>query len=576
MRMRRMELALGVLVLIACPSDRAAAAPQIFGPPITSTQQKKDLFGVRYRAFGIPYEQDTQIFLGLPNLADGTNTRGKYRWDTGQGVTVSHRFSLTWDRVNDKLISVMQRATPPRASTTLEFTGLAAKVASKFPGFTVDDVNLLSFVVANRDQPSNAAVNDIVFDGVPLGSVTAPGFNTFNGIGIDFSQGFTLTGTLVLSGPFGSSRENSRVEILAGVAECTADADCDDRLACNGQETCDLNTLRCAAGTPVTCDGACDTGTCIDPDGQCEQLQGCPTTTTSTSTTTTTVSPTTTTTDPEQPTTTTSTSTSTTVTLPPPDPCANACGNGVIDTACGEVCDAADLGGATCPAARPVGTPVCTAACRRIDYTPCMPAPPQEICGNCFDDDANGLTDFEDPACCATTFDTTITCSRLTPKNTATKLQLRGLLNLAPGAVPPDLTEVFIQLRQPGGAELLCSRVPAGDFVAVPKGFNFKDPKRTVETAQGVDQIIVRARQQQTLAGAFGQRAEFVTPPPGPLVVTLGFLSRPTSPQAGVCSTTTAEFIPGRGSALVYPNQAAANACRPPSKPPSSSGHGCD
>jgi hypothetical protein len=58
------------------------------------------------------------------------------------------------------------------------------------------------------------------------------------------------------------------------------------------------------------------------------------------------------------------------------------------------------------------------------------------------------------------------------------------------------------------------------------------------------------------------------------LVVTLGLLSRPTSPQAGVCSTMTVEFVPGQGGSLVYPNQAAANACKPP-RPPSSS-HGCD
>ena len=127
-----------------------------------------------------------------------------------------------------------------RSATTVEFTGLRAEVAAKFPGFSVDDVNVLSFVVANRDQPSNASVTDIEFNGVPLGSVTAPGFNTFNGIGIDFTQGFTLTGTLVLR-RLSNSRENSRVEYLAAVAECTADVDCDDGLACNGQETCNLN-----------------------------------------------------------------------------------------------------------------------------------------------------------------------------------------------------------------------------------------------------------------------------------------------------------------------------------------------
>lgn len=196
-----------------------------------------------------------------------------------------------------------------------------------------------------------------------------------------------------------------------------------------------------------------------------------------------------------------------------------------------------------------------------------MPLPPREICGNCFDDDANGRTDFEDPACCATTFETTLTCSSLAPAGSATELKLRGMLATPPNTVAADIADVFIQLRQPGGEELLCARIPSGDFVRVQRGFDFRDPDGAVETAEGIDQIIVRSQQTQTLAAAFAQRADFVTPPPGPLVVTLGFLSRPTSPQAGFCSSTTAEFVPGRGDSLAFPDPAAGDACRRPSGP---------
>ncbi len=52
---------------------------------------------------------------------------------------------------------------------------------------------------------------------------------------------------------------------------CTEDADCDDLLACNGEETCDLATNTCAAGTAPTCTAsdACHEASCSDADGGC-------------------------------------------------------------------------------------------------------------------------------------------------------------------------------------------------------------------------------------------------------------------------------------------------------------------
>jgi len=51
---------------------------------------------------------------------------------------------------------------------------------------------------------------------------------------------------------------------------CTADAECDDGLACTGLETCNLGTSMCEAGTSVDCSGNdCLTGACLEPAGTC-------------------------------------------------------------------------------------------------------------------------------------------------------------------------------------------------------------------------------------------------------------------------------------------------------------------
>jgi hypothetical protein len=65
------------------------------------------------------------------------------------------------------------------------------------------------------------------------------------------------------------------VEILDDeviVGGCDGDGDCRDGNACDGQETCDLGSCQCRAGTPVTCsDGDVCNGveTCAAPSGGC-------------------------------------------------------------------------------------------------------------------------------------------------------------------------------------------------------------------------------------------------------------------------------------------------------------------
>src|SRR5205823_5331790 len=62
-----------------------------------------------------------------------------------------------------------------------------------------------------------------------------------------------------------------------------------------------------------------------------------------------------------------------------------------------------------------------------------------EICGNCIDDDNNGLTDFEDPACCleSSTFTMRLKEGRLHAHGATTRLALRTVLARSGLAVNP-------------------------------------------------------------------------------------------------------------------------------------------
>jgi hypothetical protein len=57
---------------------------------------------------------------------------------------------------------------------------------------------------------------------------------------------------------------------LTTQAACATDAECSDGSACNGVETCELGSSTCEPGSPVLCDGACETGFCVDTAGTCE------------------------------------------------------------------------------------------------------------------------------------------------------------------------------------------------------------------------------------------------------------------------------------------------------------------
>ena len=70
-----------------------------------------------------------------------------------------------------------------------------------------------------------------------------------------------------------------------------------------------------------------------------------------------------------------------------------------------------------------------------------------ELCGDCLDNDRNGLTDLEDPACCRPAESLTLRASRLAPIHGGAKLKMGGALaplTLQSGGATEDL---FVQLR---------------------------------------------------------------------------------------------------------------------------------
>jgi hypothetical protein len=183
------------------------------------------------------------------------------------------------------------------------------------------------------------------------------------------------------------------------------------------------------------------------------------------------------------------------------------------------------------------------------------PAP--EICGNCIDDDGNGLTDFEDPACCmqAQVFAMTVRHGLLRPRGPTTRLKLKSLLAKAGLAdVNPLKQDVFIQIRLAGGPDVLCAEAPADKFMKRHGAFKFWDRQHRVASAKGINDIKVQVRRDGSVRfGAVGKRVEFTTPQGGTLQVTIGFRDPATAEAGNRCSTQTTAFRTGRKGQLLAP-----------------------
>jgi hypothetical protein len=104
---------------------------------------------------------------------------------------------------------------------------------------------------------------------------------------------------------------------------------------------------------------------------------------------------------------------------------------------------------------------------------------PPEICGNCLDDNWNGLIDFEDPACCSTVQPLTVTQATFRPAKST--LHIRATFPDGTFAgLDPRQQDVHLQVRDASG-ELVCSTIPAAAWQKLfQRTFGFFDQRLTV------------------------------------------------------------------------------------------------
>jgi len=156
----------------------------------------------------------------------------------------------------------------------------------------------------------------------------------------------------------------------------------------------------------------------------------------------------------------------------------------------------------------PTTTTVTGATTTTLAATTTTTLVPTEVCGNCADDDGDGLTDYEDPACCAQPAAMQVKKVVIVPGPAgATKghLSLTAILAQTGFAdVDPTRDDVTVQFHNPNG-ELLCASATHQRWKRERRRgpFDFADPTGTV--AQGLRKMQIKVQKngstQFTTAG---------------------------------------------------------------------------
>jgi hypothetical protein len=118
--------------------------------------------------------------------------------------------------------------------------------------------------------------------------------------------------------------------------------------------------------------------------------------------------------------------------------------------------------------------------------------------------------------------------------------------------VNPGKQDVFLQLRVPGGPDVLCAKLPADHFMRMHGSFKFWDKHHRVGSAKGLDDMTLRVFKNGSVRlRTFGRRVQLQVPHATDLQMTIGFQD-PVSGASVGCSPHLQTFRT-RGGRLIAP-----------------------
>jgi len=203
----------GVVFILMTAGLAISASPPVWTYGLIPYDE--ELIGVRYRSFG--NTEGEEIYLGIPDLGLTTHRLGaNTTWAEWNKVAFSY------DPLKDELTTEVDPGDDGLGVTTLVYSGVSSQITALGKKFALGDLNIMQITLANGDQNTTVNWNDVFLynvdfpDGVSFGSFGGNGIFDWMLQAFDFAQGFKVTGLLHVTGPFGTSQEQSKLEIKVG------------------------------------------------------------------------------------------------------------------------------------------------------------------------------------------------------------------------------------------------------------------------------------------------------------------------------------------------------------------------
>ena len=208
-----------VLLLVISTFSATVNAQQLISGTFSGTVE--NLLGIRYR--NVRPVNATQVqanFTGIPDLSSNRNSpANSTRSDQSlnYGTTGSYTFSITYSPSLNTFVCV---TTIGSNSFTNTIPNVSARLSADGKTALATSINYFGLTVRTNNSSSTITVSNLNLDGLPITGTYSRSNNNgesqWYGVYAGLTNGFTVTGTVTMTGSFANSTEGQRVQLFFG------------------------------------------------------------------------------------------------------------------------------------------------------------------------------------------------------------------------------------------------------------------------------------------------------------------------------------------------------------------------
>jgi hypothetical protein len=155
---------------------------------------------------------DKEVYVGVPDLGTASN-----RAESDLSYSIIVHFNLQYSPIANSVTTVTNINSVVTTTTKTNISSVAAAAGKTIP---LSQMNFMELQVRTQNATSAIDVSNLIINGQSItGTYTranSPGSSYWHLLNYDFGSGFTMTGTITLTGTFGSSTEANKVEFTFG------------------------------------------------------------------------------------------------------------------------------------------------------------------------------------------------------------------------------------------------------------------------------------------------------------------------------------------------------------------------